>query len=359
MNNLAHPELLHLVPLLPLIVGLAMLLYARRRRQAAEALGEAGLVRRLTPADLTAAPNRRIFLVTTAALMLGIALTGPLWGVEKQATVEHGAADVILVLDASGSMRVKDVAPDRLAWEKRAARELLKQLDGSRVGMAIFAGRGYAVAPLTADFGALELYIDNLSPDMVTQGGTMLSDAVEQSIGLLMVDRDKPPAGSLVVISDGDALEEREDVLRAAGVARRYGVPVSTIGVGTAGGGQIPDVDPATGRQVGWKREPTGVIAQSKLGEPLLRAVAERTGGVYVNAATPNAAATVAAATRSAPARTASGGRTIPGNRYAWFAAMALFLLAADGLLPEHLVRSRRGQPPRERRPRRKTKVAA
>jgi Ca-activated chloride channel homolog len=356
MNNLAHPELLHLIPLLPAIVGMAMLLYARRRRQAAEALGEAGIVRRLTPADLTAAPNRRIFLVTVAALMLGIAIVGPLWGVVP-VRGETGNADVVLVLDASNSMRVRDLRPDRLAWEKHAARELLQRLQGSRVGLAIFAGRGYAVSPLTTDFDALSLYLDNLSPDMVTQGGTSLSDAIEQSLGLLMPVRGEEPSGSLVVISDGDALEERQDVLRAANVARRVGVPVSTIGVGTPGGGQIPDIDPASGRQTGWKREPTGAIAESRLGEPLLREVARRTGGIYVNAVQPNAVARVAVAARSVPSRARAAGGTAPGNRYEWFAAVALFLLAVDGLLPEHLVRSRR--PVRVRRRRREKELAS
>lgn len=340
MNNLAYPQLLHLIPLLPCIVGLAMLLYARRRRQAAEALGEAGLVRRLTPADLTAAPNRRVFLVTVAALMLGIALVGPLWGVEP-VRGEAGNTSVVLVLDASNSMRVRDVRPDRLEWEKRTARQLLERLEGSRVGLAVFAGRGYAVSPLTTDFGALQLYLDNLSPDMVTQGGTSLSDAIEQSIGLLMETRGQAPTGSLVVISDGDALEERDEVLRAAGVARRVGVPVSAVGVGTPGGGPIPDIDPATGRQTGWKREPSGETAVSKLGEPLLREVARRTSGVYVNAADPNAVAQIAAAARLVPAGARRAEGSVPGNRYEWFAAVALFLLAADALLPEHLVRAR------------------
>jgi len=358
MDRLAHPELLHLIPLLPCIVGLAMLLYARRRRQAAEALGEAGIVRRLTPADLTAAPNRRIFLVTVAALMLGIAIVGPLWGVEP-VRGESGNTDVILVLDASNSMRVRDVSPDRLEWEKRTARALLGRLQGSRVGLAIFAGRGYAVSPLTADFAALELYLDNLSPDMVTQGGTSLSDAIEQSLALLMETRGQRPTGSMVVISDGDALDERDDVLRAAGVAKRAGVPVSAVGVGTAAGGQIPDIDPASGRQLGFKREPTGEIAVSKLGEPLLREVALRTGGVYVNAAAPTAAAQIAAAARSVPSAARQGGGTAPGNRYEWFAAVALFLLAADALLPEHLVRSKRESRGERRKRGAKTGAAA
>ena len=336
MDNLAHPELLHLVPLLPCIVGLAMLLYARRRRLAAEALGEAGLVRRLTAADLTAAPNRRILMVTVAALLLGIAATGPLWGVVP-AIGEAGAADVVLVLDASNSMRVRDLSPDRLAWEKRIARELLERLQGSRVGLTVFAGRGYAVSPLTSDFGALRLYLDGLSPDVVTQGGSSLSDAIEQSLGLLSEARGEAPQGALVLLTDGDALEERDQVLRATEMARRLGVPVTAIGLGTAQGGPVPDVDPVSGRQLGFKHEPTGEVAVSRLGAALLAEVAKQTGGVYVPATNPDAAAQAAAAVRRVPARARrSGAGATPANRFEWFAAAALFLLALDALLPEH-----------------------
>jgi len=341
MDNLAHPELLHLVPLLPCIVGLAMLLYARRRRLAAAALGEAGLVRRLTAADLTAAPNRRILLVTLAALLLGIALTGPLWGVEP-ATGEASTADVVLVLDASNSMRVQDLSPDRLAWEKRIARELLTRLQGSRVGLAVFAGRGYAVSPLTTDFGALQLYLDGLSPDVVTQGGSSLSDAIEQSLGLLSEVRGEAPQGALVLLTDGDALEERGDVLRSADIARRMGVQVSAIGLGTAQGGPVPDVDPVSGRTLGVKHEPTGEVAVSRLGDALLAEVAKQTGGAYAPATNPDAAAQVAAAVRTVPPRARRGGAgATPANRYEWFAAAALFLLALDALLPEHRRRRR------------------
>ena len=347
MDRIAHPELLHLIPLLPAIVGLAMLLYARRRRQAAEALGEAGLVRRLSAADLTAAPNRRILLVTLAALLLGIALVGPLWGVEPELG-QGGTADVVLVLDASNSMRVRDVEPDRLEWEKRAARELLQRLDGARVGMAIFTGRGYAVSPLTTDFTALQLYLDGLSPEVVTQGGTSLSEAITQSMGLLMETRGEMPSGSLVLLTDGDALEERDEVLRAANVARRAGVPVSAMGIGTPQGGRVPDLDPVTGKQLGWKREPNGEVAVSRLGAPLLAEVAKRTGGVYVNAAQPNAAAQVAAVARGVPGRARRTGAGSPGNRYEWFAAAALLLLAMDALIPEELAGRRRRPRARE-----------
>jgi Ca-activated chloride channel family protein len=287
MDRLAHPELVHLVVLLPLIMALLLQLYARRRRAAGRALGEAGLVRRLTAADLMAAPRRRMLLMFCAALLLGIAAVGPVWGVEAQPG-ESAVAEVVLVLDVSNSMRVKDLRPDRLTVEKRLARELLRRLEGARVGMAVFAGRGYAVAPLTTDFSALELYLEGLSPEVVTQGGSSLADAIQQSLGLLAGAQGEAPSGSLVVLSDGDALEERDEVLRSVALARRLGVAVHTVGLGTAQGGPVPDVDPVTGRERGFKHEPSGEVAVSRLGEPLLREIARRTGGEYAAAGPPS-----------------------------------------------------------------------
>lgn len=334
MRGLLHPDLLHLVPLLPSVIGVLMLLWARRRRQAAEALGEAGLVRRLAPADLSTAPNARIIRVTTAALLLGIAAVGPLWGVEETDEGRQGV-DVVLVLDASNSMRVEDVPPSRLEWEKTAARALLDRLEGSRVGLVVFAGRGYLVSPLTADFEALRLYLDALSPDVLTQGGSSLSDAIVSSLNLVAGGEDGP-AGSVVLVTDGDALEEREDVLRAAGLAGRAGIPVHTVGIGTEGGGQVPDFDPVSGERVGFKREPTGEIAVSRLGADLLGEVARRTGGTHRVLRGPEDVGGIISAVRATPPRGgASRSGTAPGNRYEWFLGAALFLLALDAVLAE------------------------
>jgi len=333
VRGLLHPELLHLVPLFPAVAGAAMLLWARRRRQAARALGEAGLVRRLAPQDLAAAPNLRIALVSFAALLLGVAAVGPLWGVERTRE-RRSDVNVALVLDASNSMLVQDVAPDRLEWERTAARALLRRLRGSRVGLVVFAGRGYLASPLTDDFGSLELYLDGLSPDVVTQGGSSLSDAVTQGLQLLAGAAGEGPSGSLLVLTDGDALEERGEVERVAAVAGRIGIPVHVVGIGTPRGGPVPDVDPLTGRRVGFKREPTGEVAVSRLGDELLRDVARRSGGTYRTLARPDDVEAVVAALRTTPARAAaSRDGTVPGNRYEWFLGAALLLLALDSLV--------------------------
>ncbi len=344
MKGMLHPELLHLVPLLPAIVGAAMLIWARRRRQVAESLGDAALVRRLAPGDLGAAPNARIARVTLAALLLGIAAVGPLWGVEETPETRRGG-DVVLVLDASASMYVEDVRPSRLEWERSAARALLDGLEGARVGMVVFAGRGYLVSPLTSDFEALRLYLDGLSPDVVSQGGSSLSDAVLSSVSLLVGEdvesEDGRPAGSVVLLSDWDALEERDEVMIAADLAALSGVPVHAVGIGTVEGSPVPDIDPVTGERRGFKREPTGEQAVSRLGADLLRDVGRRTGGSSRVLRAPEDVAAVVAAVRASPGGGQSLAGTAPGNRYEWFVGAALLLLALDVVLADRAGRRR------------------
>jgi Ca-activated chloride channel family protein len=341
-----RPWLLLLALLLPLAVAAGIVLAARRRRRAAEAFGEYALVRRLARRDLAAFPWRRAALLVPAAALLGVAAADPRWG---RSAVEEGAggAEVVLVLDASNSMLVEDVRPSRLERERAAARDLVRALPASRFGVVVFSARGYVLTPLTGDPGALELYLDALSPEIVTQGGSSLASAVRQGTDLLL-GADSARAGrAMVLMSDGEALEEREDVRLAVRRAARAGVTIHTVGFGTEAGGPVPDVDPATGRRVGFKRDVDGSVAVSRLDAELLREVAGETGGSYFDGSDPAALARLTREVASAPAASGrgAGGASGPALRYGWFLGLALLLVALDAVLAAR----ERAAPPRPR----------
>lgn len=347
MIPFARPEWVALAFFLPAAAMLAMVGVARRRRRAAEALGDEALVRRLGGGELRRFPLGRTVLLALALASLGVAAGGPRWGAAEEEGEAARGADLVLVLDASGSMRVRDGAPDRLEAQRRAARRLLDALGGERVGIVAFAGRGFVLSPLTSDHGALGLYLDNVSPEIATQGGSSLSGALRQAQGLLVGGPGGAGrSGSVVLVSDGDALEEEGDVLEEARRAARLGIAVHTVGVGTPAGGPVPDVDPETGRPRGYKREPSGEVAVSRLGEPLLREVARLSGGTYHAADDRRAAGRIVAAMRSAAALPRRGGTDALGrpdpsaddggggmeDRYEWFVGLALGLVALDSL---------------------------
>jgi Ca-activated chloride channel family protein len=328
--------LLPLALLLPLAVGAGIALAVRRRRRAAEAFGEHPLVVRLSGGrDPGAAPWARAALLLPAAAALGLAAADPRWGRGGgDAADAAGGAEVVLVMDASNSMLVEDVRPNRLERERAAARQIAHGLPDGRLGVVVFSGRGYVLTPLTADPGALELYLDALSPEIVTQGGSSLASAVRQGTDLLLGGDSASAGRVMVLMSDGEALEERTEVGLAVRRAERAGVVIHTLGFGTEGGGPVPDVDPTTGRRLGFKRDVDGSVAVSRLDPGMLREIADETGGRFREGSDPGAVAALLRDVAAAPAaaRRPDGGGG-PPLRYGWFLGAALLLLAADTVL--------------------------
>jgi Ca-activated chloride channel homolog len=316
----ADPFLLHLVALFPALLLAALVLRWRRRRQVAAALGDPALLARLGGAGLGAFPALRTALLLPAGALLGVAAAGPLRGPPP---ASEGGGDVVLVLDASNSMLVEDVAPSRLERQRSLARELVDGLGGGRVGLVAFGGTATVLAPLTTDAGALHLYLDALSPELVDQGGSSLSSALRHGLALL------EGPGALVLVSDGEALEPPEVTAGALDEVARRRVPVHTVGVGTRAGGPVPHHDPLTGERRGFKREPDGREALSRLEPESLRGIAERTGGTYRT--DPGSAGAAELASLAGRAGAAPGAPA--GNRYRWPLAAAIVLIALDAVV--------------------------
>jgi Ca-activated chloride channel homolog len=326
------PRLLWLAILLPGIVALGVWSWTRRRRRAARVLGSADLLERLGAGDLRAFPVQRLLLLCLAAAALGLAAAGPRWGLE---TVEEGglSADLVLALDVSRSMLAADVTPDRMERQRVLARRIVQALPGDRIGLVAFAGRAYSLAPLTADHGALNLYLDALDPDIVSQGGSSLSSAIRHAADVVRGPGDSG-RGVVVLVSDGEALEDRDAVIRAADRAARLGVTIHTVGIGTRQGAPVPARPSGDGRVVGYTRGPDGEIVMSRLEDELLRDVAGRTGGRYLSLGDAGATDALIRTLRGldrVESEVSTGVRQRP--RHAWFILLALALLVVDGVV--------------------------
>ncbi|MFS8637458.1 MAG: VWA domain-containing protein, partial [Gemmatimonadota bacterium] len=244
--SFARPDLLWLAFALPLLFGAAIWAYARRRRRVAALLGDDALLRRLGVDDLRRFPTTRLILVGLAGLALGLAAAGPQWGRQVVET-QNRAVDLVLAVDVSKSMWAQDLSPDRLERARLLARRLLRELRGDRIGLVAFAGRAYVLSPLTTDHAALQLYLDALDPGIVSQGGSSLASALRQATDLVRGHEETRSNRAVVLVTDGEALEEQDEVIAAAGRAAAAGVVVFTVGVGTPGGAPVPERDPVTG----------------------------------------------------------------------------------------------------------------
>lgn len=347
--SFARPDLLWIVAALPALVVLGVIGHVRRRRRVARAFGQAELVERLTAENLWRFPTRRLALVGLAAASLGVAATGPQWGTEIVESSSR-SLDLVLALDVSKSMLARDLVPNRLERQRLLATRLLRELGGDRIGLVVFAGRAYTLAPLTVDHSALQLYIEALDPEIVSQGGSSLASAITQATDLVRGEESVRSDRVVVLVTDGEALEDEADITAAAARAKSLGVVVHTVGVGTPGGAPVPDIEPGTGRVRGYKRDLDGEIVVSRRNDRLLESIARETGGRFYAADQAGATDRLLTSLKEMDRNTTRDGtRSQPRERFTWFVALALGLLCLDAALARSmLTRVRTGTKDRE-----------
>jgi Ca-activated chloride channel family protein len=338
--SFSRPELLGFAFVAPILAALGVWAYGQRRRAVAQALADRELIGRLGAADLLRFPRIRLVLIAGAAGLLALAAAGPRWGTRVVEGVSSSRS-VVLALDVSKSMLAEDTRPNRLERERLFVRRLMREMQGDRLGLVAFAGRAYVLSPLTVDHGALNLYVDAIDPDIVSQGGSSLASALIQAVDLARGAAETAADRAVVLISDGEALEDVSAVQTAADRAARAGVRVFTIGVGTAAGARVPELD-AVGTRIGYKVDENGETVVSRLDDGLLKQIADRTGGAYYALDDASSTARLMSALGGVARTDSESGRRVePRERHAGLIALALLLLLIDSLIEYS-----RGRPP-------------
>ncbi len=272
--NWRHPEALLLLWFLPLAAACFHFAWQRRRRHRLLLFGEA-LAERLTPPDRRGRAVLQMLFWCAGWAALVLALARPRFGVEWEPVRERGA-DLVVCLDVSRSMLCGDVPPSRLERARSDLLDLLAVLEGDRVGLILFAGRPVLACPLTTDRDFLRAALLEAGPGLAPRGGSMLGDAVRAALQALEPRPDRDQA--ILLLSDG----EDQDSLpgEAAREARERGVRIFTIGLGDAEeGARVP----APGG--GWMLD-EGQVVWSRMQPEVLRELALRTGGAFVEAGT-------------------------------------------------------------------------
>jgi len=211
-------------------------------------------------------------LVLCSLLFICLALSGPQYGYKWQ-TIEQKGVDIIVAIDLSRSMLATDIQPTRLDRAKREIYDLLAMLKGDRVGLVAFAGTAFLQCPLTLDYEAFHIFLNSLTPDSMPVGGTDISSAVTASLSAF-----EPKANSqkaIILITDGENTG-KTDPLEAAENARKAGVKLFCIGVGSIEGVPVPS------ESGGIKKDRSGNIILTKIDEETLKKMAVLTSGAYV-----------------------------------------------------------------------------
>ena len=119
------------------------------------------------------------------------------------------------------------------------------------------------------------------------------------------------------------------------------GVMINTIGVGSAEGAVIPD--PLTGEN---KKDGSGNTVITKLNDAILRSIAEKTNGTYINLQGSDEAVTMIKAQLSQIERKSFSDMSLLNFKtyYAWLAAAMFLLLLAENFIPESLPAGKAGK---------------
>lgn len=216
-------------------------------------------------------------LIIFALFMFVFALMRPRWGFHWR-QIKRKGLDIIVAIDTSKSMLAEDVRPNRLRRSKLAVEDLIKRLKGDRIGLIAFAGEAFLQCPLTVDYNGFILALNDLDVETIPRGGTSISKAIKEAIKGFEGGLKKYKV--LILITDGE--DHEGDPIQAAKEAKKEGIKIYCIGIGTKEGELIPVTD-ESGRKV-FLKDRAGNVVKSRLDESVLQKIALMTGGSYVRA---------------------------------------------------------------------------
>jgi Ca-activated chloride channel family protein len=268
MPHFANPQVFALLAIIPLLVWR----YLRRLREGDGSLRfTSTLALEGVRPPWTVKIRHAIFGLNIVAMFLAIsALARPQQGIEEEEILTEGV-DIIVALDASGSMAAEDFEPhNRFFVAKLVVSRFIEGMKHDRVGLVVFAGKAFTKCPLTLDYGALLNVVDGVQLGSI-EDGTAIGNALATCLNRLRGSKAK----SKVIILVTDGVNNRGEVqpLDAAQIARSLGVKIYTVGVGSYGTARFPVNDPNYGKVY--------VDLPVEIDETSLTRMAEVTGGLY------------------------------------------------------------------------------
>ena len=254
MFRFASPIYLYLLILIPVFTAIYVLVQYRMKKQI-KMFGDPELMRSLMP-DVS--PVRRH---TKFALMM--------------LAVKRSGIEVAIAVDVSNSMLCQDVSPSRLDKSKMIVSKLIEQFDEDKVGLVAFAGSAITLLPMTSDYVSAKMFLDQLNPATISIQGTNVAEAITRATAGFSKKENVNVGRALILITDA---EDNEDgAIEAAKEARKEGIQIFVLSVGTEQGGPIPMGDGS------FKQDLSGNVVTTKLNEQIGKNIAQAGGGMYIH----------------------------------------------------------------------------
>jgi len=234
------------------------------------------LLKRLSPNTSLFKSILKLVVLSLAFASLAIALVNPKIGTKLE-TVKREGVDIVFAIDVSKSMLAEDIAPNRLEKAKQLVTQIINNLASDRVGIIAYAGKAFPQLPITTDYAAAKMFLQNMNTDMLSSQGTAINEAIK--LAKTYYDDKEQTNRVLIIISDGE--DHSDEAASVAEEANEEGIRIFTIGVGDVKGGPIPEK--RNGIVLNYKKDNNGETVITRLNEEILKSIASKANGVYIN----------------------------------------------------------------------------
>ena len=276
MIQLDEKTYLSLLAIIPVMIVLFVLLQIWKKRTQKK-FADPALLKKLSPDRSKFKSTLKLVLLLLGIAGLTLALVNPKMGTKLE-TVKREGVDIVFAVDVSKSMLAEDIAPNRLEKAKRLVSEIINQLASDRIGIIAYAGQAFPQLPITTDYSAAKMFLQNMNTDMLSSQGTAIDEAVK--LAATYFNDQEQTNRVLFIISDGEDHSEGS-ISQNVATATDEGIRIFTIGVGKEKGGPIPIK--RNGVVETFKRDRNGEVVITKLNEETLREIAQQGNGKYIN----------------------------------------------------------------------------
>jgi Ca-activated chloride channel family protein len=272
--SFAHPTLLWLAPVYALLLAY---FHFKNRSESASLSTSAFVPARQTWRTRTV--KALVPMLVLSGFLLLVAMSGP-QRVETTRNVVPSGIEIMIALDISGSMAAEDFQPlNRLEVAKDVLRDFIRARPSDRIGLIIFGGMSITRSPLTLQHEPLIRTVEAIRMGDVPEG-TAIGYAILNGVNRLSAKTaEAKGARILMLITDGRNNAGEIHPLDALPIAIDKKIKIYTIGVGSFGAVPFPILKLPGKKQY--------VYEKADLDEPLLRKIAESSGGKYFRASDP------------------------------------------------------------------------
>jgi len=213
-----------------------------------------------------------IFVSRILAFVLIVAALARPQSINTQKNVDTEGVDIMIALDISSSMLAQDFRPNRLEAAKDLAIEFVSGRPNDRIGLVVYSAESFTQCPLTTDHAVLINFFKDIKSGML-EDGTAIGSGLATAISRLKESTAKSKL--IILLTDGVNNQGSVPPLTAAEIARKFGIRVYTVGIGTMGMAPYPF------------QTPFGIQVQNvpvEIDENVLTQIAQLTNGTYYRA---------------------------------------------------------------------------